>query len=78
MLSGTLITCAGFLPLALAQGMVAEFTNLYPLLSLWHSSYLGSASVLISPVLGYKIVKTRLPKPESEWTKRDRIVTSSM
>ena len=26
MLSGTLITCAGFLPLAFAQGMVAEFT----------------------------------------------------
>ena len=27
MLSGTLITCAGFLPLALAEGMVAEFTK---------------------------------------------------
>ncbi len=28
MLSGTLITCAGFLPLALAEGMVAEFTKI--------------------------------------------------
>ena len=75
MLSGTLITCAGFLPLALAQGMVAEFTK-----SLSIVVFYGSHPILVCPLFSsalywvIKSSKTRLPKPESEWTKRDRIM----
>ena len=74
MLSGTLITCAGFLPLALAQGMVAEFTKSLSIVVFMALILSWFASVLVSPVLGYKIIENKAPKPESEWTKRDRIM----
>ena len=54
MLSGTLITCAGFLPLALAQGMVAEFTKSLSIVVFMALILSWFASVLVSPVLGYK------------------------
>ena len=60
MLSGTLITCAGFLPLALAQGMVAEFTKSLSIVVFMALILSWFASVLVSPVLGYKIIETRL------------------
>ncbi|MBS6748406.1 MAG: efflux RND transporter permease subunit [Veillonella parvula] len=74
MLSGTLITCAGFLPLALAQGMVAEFTKSLSIVVFMALILSWFASVLVSPVLGYKIIENKAPKPESEWTKRNRIM----
>ena len=74
MLSGTLITCAGFLPLALAQGMVAEFTKSLSIVVFMALILSWFASVLVSPVLGYKIIENKAPKPESEWTKQDRIM----
>ena len=74
MLSGTLITCAGFLPLALAQGMVAEFTKSLSIVVFMALILSWFASVLVSPVLGYKIIENKAPKPESEWTKRDHIM----
>lgn len=57
MLSGTLITCAGFLPIALSEGLVAEFTqSLFVVVSLaliisW------VASILVTPVLGHAIIQ---------------------
>lgn len=57
MLSGTLITCTGFLPVALSKGMVAEFTqSLFTVVTI---SLLLSwiASVLVSPVLGYRLIQ---------------------
>ena len=74
MLSGTLITCAGFLPLALAEGMVAEFTKSLSIVVFMALILSWFASVLVSPVLGYKIIENKEPKPESEWTKRDHIM----
>ena len=74
MLSGTLITCAGFLPLALAQGMVAEFTKSLSIVVFMALILSWFASVLVSPVLGYKIIENKAPKPESELTKRDHIM----
>lgn len=74
MLSGTLITCAGFLPLALASGMVAEFTKSLSIVVFMALILSWFASVLVSPVLGYKIIETKKPKPESEWNKKDRFV----
>ena len=59
MLSGTLITCAGFLPLALAQGMVAEFTKSLSIVVFMALILSWFASVLVSPVLGYKIIENK-------------------
>ena len=74
MLSGTLITCAGFLPLALAEGMVAEFTKSLSIVVFMALILSWIASVLVSPVLGYKIIENKAEKPESEWTRRDHIM----
>ena len=74
MLSGTLITCAGFLPLALAEGMVAEFTKSISIVVFMALILSWIASVLVSPVLGYKIIENKDEKPESEWTRRDHIM----
>lgn len=74
MLSGTLITCAGFLPLALAEGMVAEFTKSLSIVVFMALILSWVASVLVSPVLGYKIIENKDEKPESEWTRRDHIM----
>ena len=74
MLSGTLITCAGFLPLALAEGMVAEFTKSLSIVVFMVLILSWIASVLVSPVLGYKIIENKAEKPESEWTRRDHIM----
>lgn len=74
MLSGTLITCAGFLPLALAEGMVAEFTKSLSIVVFMALILSWVASVLVSPVLGYKIIENKTEKPESEWTRRDHIM----
>ena len=74
MLSGTLITCAGFLPLALAEGMVAEFTKSLSIVVFMALILSWIASVLVSPVLGYKIIENKAEKSESEWTRRDHIM----
>ena len=74
MLSGTLITCAGFLPLALAEGMVAEFMKSLSIVVFMALILSWIASVLVSPVLGYKIIENKDEKPESEWTRRDHIM----
>ena len=74
MLSGTLITCSGFLPLALAEGMVAEFTKSLSIVVFMALILSWIASVLVSPVLGYKIIENKAEKPESEWTRRDHIM----
>lgn len=74
MLSGTLITCAGLLPLALAEGMVAEFTKSLSIVVFMALILSWIASVLVSPVLGYKIIENKAEKPESEWTRRDHIM----
>lgn len=74
MLSGTLITCAGFLPLALAEGMVAEFTKSLSIVVFIALILSWFASVLVSPVLGYKIIETKEEKPESQWNRRDHLM----
>ena len=74
MLSGTLITCAGFLPLALAEGMVAEFTKSLSIVVFMALILSWIASLLVSPVLGYKIIENKAEKPDSEWTRRDYIM----
>lgn len=69
MLSGTLITAAGFIPIGLATGMVAEYTH--SLFSVTATALLLSwlASVLVSPVLGYAIIKAEKKdgRPKSRW-----------
>ncbi len=75
MLSGTLIT-RRFWPLALAQGMVAEFTkSLSIVVFMALSSYLGSPLFSLA-LLGYKIIENKAPAG-NEWTKRP-VISSSM
>lgn len=69
MLSGTLITCAGFIPISLSKGMVAEFcASLFAVVAL---ALLLSwiASVLVSPVLGYELIRVT-PTTKDTWKSR--------
>ncbi|MCI1821567.1 MAG: efflux RND transporter permease subunit [Megasphaera sp.] len=62
MLTGTLVTCAGFIPVAFAQGAAPEFCKaLFPVIS---SSLLISwiVSVMVAPLFGYYLIKV---KPET-------------
>jgi multidrug efflux pump subunit AcrB len=59
MLTGTLITCAGFIPIGFSKGAAAEFTGsiftvvTVALLISWF------VSVLVTPLLGYKLIKPK-------------------
>ncbi|WP_301859138.1 efflux RND transporter permease subunit [uncultured Megasphaera sp.] len=60
MLTGTLITCAGFIPVALADGAASEFCKaLFPVIT---TALLLSwiVSVMVAPLFGYYLIK---PKP---------------
>ncbi len=59
MLTGTLITCAGFIPVGLAKGMASEFCrSLFPVLTI---SLLLSwlISVMVTPLLGFELIKVK-------------------
>ena len=59
MLTGTLITCAGFIPIGFAKGNAAEFSSsLFTVISMalvlsWF------ASVIVTPLLGFYLIKPR-------------------
>lgn len=59
MLTGTLITCAGFIPVGFSKGSAAEFTS--SLFTVVTISLLISwlVSVLVTPLLGYKLIKPK-------------------
>lgn len=60
MLTGTLITCAGFIPIGFSKGSASEFTaSIFTVVTIaLVISWL--VSVLVTPLLGYQIIK---PKP---------------
>lgn len=64
MLSGTLITCAGFIPVAFADGLASEFCSaLFPVIGIalilsW------IVSVMVAPLYGYKIIKVKVKKDD--------------
>lgn len=63
MLTGTLITCAGFIPVAMSEGAAAEFCkDLFPVIS---ASLIISwiVSVMVAPMFGYYLIKV---KPATE------------
>lgn len=61
MLTGTLITCAGFIPVGFAKGTAAEFTSsIFTVITIalvisW------IVSVMVTPLLGYSIIKIKPP-----------------
>jgi multidrug efflux pump subunit AcrB len=59
MLTGTLVTCAGFIPMGFSKGMAAEFTSaLFPVISIaLLLSWL--VSVTATPLIGYHIMRSR-------------------
>ncbi len=59
MLTGTLITCAGFIPIGFAKGNAAEFSSsLFTVITI---ALLLSwvVSVIVTPLLGYKLIKLK-------------------
>ena len=64
MLTGTLITCAGFIPVAFSKGMAAEFcSSLFPVIS---AALLISwiVSVMVAPLFGYKLIRVQVKTDE--------------
>ncbi|BBB90204.1 MAG TPA: efflux RND transporter permease subunit [Methylomusa anaerophila] len=63
MLTGTLITCAGFIPIGFSKGSAAEFTSsLFPVMTVaLLISWL--VSVTVTPLLGYRLIK---PQPAAD------------
>lgn len=65
MLTGTLITCAGFMPIGFAKGMAAEFTGsiftvmILALLLSW------IISVMVAPLIGYSIIRVSPKEKET-------------
>lgn len=59
MLTGTLITCAGFIPVAFAKGMASEFCkSLFPVISIALClSWL--VSVMVAPLFGYYLIRVK-------------------
>ncbi len=66
LLTGTMITCASFMPVAFARSMVGEYAaSLFPVITVTlMSSWLVSAT--IAPVLAHAWVKKRDPSSEGE------------
>lgn len=66
MLTGTLITCAGFIPVSFSKGMAAEFcSSLFPVIGMalvisW------IISVMIAPLFGYYLIKPAAKADEGE------------
>lgn len=66
MLTGTLITCSGFIPVSFSKGMAAEFcSSLFPVIGMalvisW------IVSVMIAPLFGYYLIKPAAKADESE------------
>ena len=62
MLTGTLITCAGFIPVAFAPGAASEFCSaLFPVISM---ALLISwiVSVMVAPLYGYHLIKVEVKR----------------
>lgn len=66
MLTGTLITCAGFIPVSFSKGMAAEFcSSLFPVIGMalvisW------IVSIMIAPLFGYYLIKPAAKADEGE------------
>lgn len=62
MLTGTLITCCGFIPVAFAKGMASEFCSaLFPVIA---TALLLSwiVSVMVAPLYGYYLIRVEVKK----------------
>lgn len=66
MLTGTLITCAGFIPVGFSKGMSAEFTSsLFPVISIaliisW------IISVMVAPLFGYYLIRVKVHQEDKD------------
>ncbi len=64
MLTGTLITCAGFIPVAFAKGLASEFCSaLFPVITM---ALLISwiVSVMVAPLYGYHLIKVHVKRDD--------------
>ena len=64
MLTGTLITCSGFIPVAFSKGMASEFCQaLFPVIG---AALLISwlVSVMVAPLFGYHLIRVEVKKDD--------------
>jgi multidrug efflux pump len=66
MLSGTLVTVAGFLPIALARSSTGEYTRSIFQVSAIALLLSWLAAVVVIPLLGYRLMPERRPSPEHD------------
>lgn len=65
MLTGTLITCSGFIPVAFAKGLASEFCQaLFPVIAIalilsW------IVSVMVAPLFGYHLIRVEVEKDDT-------------
>ena len=59
MLAGTLVTCAGFIPIGFSKGMTAEFTSSIFVVVCLALIISWLVSVMITPLLGYYLIKVK-------------------
>ncbi len=57
MLTGTLITCAGFMPIGFSKGMAAEFTQSIFIVMLIALVLSWIVSVMVAPLIGYSLIR---------------------
>lgn len=65
MLTGTLITCSGFIPVAFSKGMASEFCQaLFPVIG---AALLISwlVSVMVAPLFGYHLIRVTVKKDDA-------------
>jgi multidrug efflux pump subunit AcrB len=63
MLTGTLVTCAGFIPMGFSKGLTAEFTrSIFPVVSI-AILFSWLVAVTVTPLAGFHLMKDRGGKP---------------
>jgi len=66
MLTGTLITCAGFIPIGFSHGLAAEYCGSMFWVLLISLSLSWIVSVMVVPVLGYRLIKVEVSASQQD------------
>lgn len=70
MLTGTLITCAGFMPIGFAKGMASEFTGSIFVVMILALLLSWVISVMVAPLIGYSMIRVKVKEKEDVYDSR--------
>lgn len=70
MLTGTLITCAGFMPIGFAKGMAAEFTGSIFIVMILALLLSWVISVMVAPLIGYSMIRVSVKGEDDVYDSR--------